>query len=251
MFELTVLVQGYPGKAVCHGGLGWSTIALLQSAERKILIDVGAFGIRKPLKRQLDERGIKPSDITDVVLTHAHYDHAINFTLFEKATVWIGKDELEWAASQKPGFNPLPELYVRELTVADRVRRIADGEEFIPGIKALQAPGHTPGSMVFYLTDSAVPVVFTGDAAKNRAEIMSRSADATEDQNRSRQSIEKIWQLWRAVAGTILVPGHDLTMRLNDQGEPEYLGQRQASIAAWFSDDLEQTYEFNLSGVRI
>lgn len=250
MFELTVLVQGYPGKAVCHGGLGWSTIALLQSADRKILIDVGAFGIRKPLKRQLDERGIKPTDITDVVLTHAHYDHAINFTLFENATVWIGKDELEWAVSQKPGFNPLPELYVRELSVASRVRRITDGEEFIPGIKAMQAPGHTPGSMVFYLTDSVVPVVFTGDAAKNRAEILSRSADATEDKNTSRQSIEMIWQLWRSKPGTILVPGHDLTMRLNDQGEPEYLGTRHASIAAWFGDDLEQIYEFNLAGVK-
>ena len=30
MYKLDVLVQGYPGKSVCHGGLGWSTIALLR-----------------------------------------------------------------------------------------------------------------------------------------------------------------------------------------------------------------------------
>jgi len=31
MYRIDVLVQGFPGKAVCHGGLGWSTIALLRS----------------------------------------------------------------------------------------------------------------------------------------------------------------------------------------------------------------------------
>ena len=53
MYRIDVLVQGFPGKAVCHGGLGWSTIALLRSDRHTILIDVGAFGIRKPLESQL------------------------------------------------------------------------------------------------------------------------------------------------------------------------------------------------------
>ena len=29
-YQLDILVQGYPGKSVCHGGLGWSTIVLLR-----------------------------------------------------------------------------------------------------------------------------------------------------------------------------------------------------------------------------
>ena len=33
-FQLNVLVQGFPGKSVCHGGLGWSTIALIRDGER-------------------------------------------------------------------------------------------------------------------------------------------------------------------------------------------------------------------------
>ena len=115
MYRIDVLVQGFPGKGVCHGGLGWSTITLLRSEARTILIDVGAFGARKPLARQLKEHGVAPSQVTDVVLTHAHYDHAVNFVLFEHATVWIGSDELRWAAAQPPGFDPLPELYVDAL----------------------------------------------------------------------------------------------------------------------------------------
>jgi N-acyl homoserine lactone hydrolase len=115
MYQVDVLIQGFPGKAVCHGGLGWSTSTLLRAPGRAVLVDVGAFGVRRELARQLGARNVEPAAITDVVLTHAHYDHSVNFTLFPNATVWIGKDELEWASRQAPGFNPLPELYVREL----------------------------------------------------------------------------------------------------------------------------------------
>lgn len=46
MYKVDVLVQGFPGKSVCHGGLGWSTITLLRGGGRDILVDVGAFGVR-------------------------------------------------------------------------------------------------------------------------------------------------------------------------------------------------------------
>jgi N-acyl homoserine lactone hydrolase len=248
MYSLDILVQGFPGKAVCHGGLGWSTIALLRSPDKAILIDVGAFGIRKPLEKQLRAQGLAAADITDVVLTHAHYDHAVNFVLFERATVWIGAKELAWAGAQPPGFNPLPELYVDALEADPRVRKIRAGEEFLPGLMALDAPGHTPGSLVFHLTANPVPVIFTGDAAKNRAELLSREVDATEDLAASKASIEAIWQLWRTTPGAILVPGHDLSMRLDENGAPHYIGHRIAGISAWFSETLEQTTQFDFGG---
>lgn len=248
MYRLDVLVQGFPGKAVCHGGLGWSTIALLRSQEHRILIDVGAFGIRKPLAKLLAAHDVRPDEITDVVLTHAHYDHAVNFVLFPNAAVWIGRDELAWAAAQPPGFDPLPELYVDALDADPRVRRVADGEEFLPGLRAHAAPGHTPGSMIFHLTTNPVPVIFTGDAAKNRAELLSRSVDASEDDAASRASIEMIWRLWRETPGTIVIPGHDLSMRLDDGGAPVYTAKRRAGISAWFAETLQDTTMFDFAG---
>lgn len=77
-FELDILVQGFPGKMVCHGGLGWSTIALLRGRGRVALVDVGAFAMRRGLIEQLARRGLKPADVTDVLLTHSHYDHSVN-----------------------------------------------------------------------------------------------------------------------------------------------------------------------------
>lgn len=241
MTTVDVLVQGYPGRATHHGGLGWSTVALVRTGSRNILVDVGAFGARKLILKALVDRGVQPTDVTDVVLTHAHYDHAVNFTLFPSAAVWIGDEELNWAAAQPPGFNPLPELYIRELCTSPRVRRVRDGETFLPGLQAVAAPGHTPGHLLFYLSDTDEPVLFTGDAAKNRAELLSMSVADTGDEQASARTLERIWQLWKQRPGTLLVPGHDLSMRLDPEGRPVYVGERTAEICAWFSETMQQT----------
>ncbi|MBB1626413.1 MBL fold metallo-hydrolase [Achromobacter sp. UMC71] len=241
MYQIDILIQGYPGRAVCHGGLGWSTSTLLRSAGRKILVDVGAFGVRHQLAKHLQACDVAPADITDVVLTHAHYDHAVNFTLFPNATVWIGQQELEWAAAQPPGFNPLPELYVQELNRQARVHRIHDGDTFLPGITAIASPGHTPGHLLFYVDDPRQAVLFTGDAAKNRAELLSGQVADTADAAASHASLQRIWAWWRKRPGTLLVPGHDLGMTLDDSGAPVYVGERRAAINAWFGEDLQPT----------
>ena len=270
MYRLDVLVQGYPGKSLCHGGLGWSTIALLRGGERTVLIDVGSFAVRPEFAKQLQAAACAPESVTDVVLTHAHWDHSVNYTLFPNADIWIGRAEMAWATGVPAGFNPLPELYVQDLARHPRLRLLEDGEEFLPGLTAHLCPGHTPGCMVYRLgpdgrstgrregldrpressSDNEVPVVFSGDAAKNRAELLSMATDMTMDAEASRASLDRIWGLWRQVPGTLLVPGHDLTMRLDAAGRPEYIGQRRAGIAAWFSEELEVMQEFDLSAPR-
>ena len=62
MQDVDIVVQGYPGKAVCHGGLGWSTIALIRAGSRAALVDVGGFGIRKPLIQRLAARKLAPAE---------------------------------------------------------------------------------------------------------------------------------------------------------------------------------------------
>ena len=247
MYTLDVLVQGYPGKSVCHGALGWSTIALLRGEGRVALVDVGSFNLRPELAKQLAARGVAPGDVTDVLLTHAHWDHSVNAPLFPNATVWISAVELAWAEAEPWGFNALPELHVRELVTSPRTRRLHPGDVPLPGMSAIAAPGHTPGGLIYYLAANDPPVIFSGDAAKNRAEMMSMTADMTMDAVASAQSMAGIWALWRAVPGTLLVPGHDLTMRLDAAGRPEYCGQRQAAIRTWFTEELAVTADYDLA----
>jgi N-acyl homoserine lactone hydrolase len=239
-YELDVLVQGFPGRMVCHGGLGWSTIALLRGRGRVALVDVGAFAMRKGLIEQLARRGLEPADVTDVLLTHSHYDHSVNWTLFRHARIVIGAHELAWSLKAPWGETPVPELYVRELERWPTLRAAADGEEVMPGVTAHVAPGHTPGHLVFVAAGSRREAVFTGDAAKNRAELLARRADATYDADMSTASIAMIWELWRRRPGTVLVPGHDLPMT-QAEGRTRYLGRREAALKVWAGDDLETT----------
>ena len=244
--EIDIVVQGFPGKAVCHGGLGWSTVVLIRAGGRIALIDAGNFGMRRMLIERLHARGLKPADVTDLLLTHSHYDHSVNWTLFRHARIVIGAHELDWAVKQPWGETPVPELYVRELQQWPTLHRARDGDEVFPGIVARMAPGHTPGSLIFVLAGSERDVIFTGDAAKNRAELVSRDTDMTYDAAVSRASIEAIWALWRRRVGSIVVPGHDIPMIQKD-GRTEYLDVRQAAISAWFGDDMEKTTTIELT----
>ena len=72
--------RAIPASRSVTAGWGWSTIALIRAGNRAALIDVGGFGIRKPLIQRLGARNLAPADVTDVLLTHAHHDHAVNWS---------------------------------------------------------------------------------------------------------------------------------------------------------------------------
>lgn len=245
--QIDIIVTGYPGKSVCHGSLGWSTIALIRYGDRRALVDVGSFSQRKLLLEYFTANAIAPTDITDVLLTHAHYDHSINWVMFEKARIVIGGHELDWSLDQPWGMTAVPELYVRELAGSDRLHRIAPGDAVFPGVRAHLGPGHTPGCLVYVLDAGERDVIFTGDACKNRAELVSRDTDMTYDAAVSRATIDLIWELWRQKPGSVLVPGHDLPMIIEGD-QPQYLGTREAAVSAWFGDGMDQTTLISLTG---
>ena len=243
---IDLLICGFPGKATCHGGMGWSSVVLIRSGARVALVDAGNFGMRKPIIDQLASRGLKPGDVTDLLLTHSHYDHSVNWTLFRHARIVVGATEMAWALNEPWGETPVPELYVRALDDWATCEKVEDGAAVFPGMTAHIAPGHTPGCLVFHWRTAERDVIFTGDAAKNRAEMISGDTDMTYDAAISRASIAMIWRLWRQRPGTLLVPGHDLPMVIED-GAPRYVGSRKAGIKAWFGRDMATLTTFDLA----
>ncbi|HET6502983.1 MAG TPA: MBL fold metallo-hydrolase [Amycolatopsis sp.] len=232
MYELSILIQGFPGRSVFHGGLGWSTVALLRGHGETILVDTGGYGYRVPLLAALEEHGVARSDVTAVVLTHCHWDHACNFPLFPNAKIIVPRPELDWAAVQPIGTWELPEFHVEKLLTANNVVRIEDGDEPLPDLKAIATPGHTPGHFAYQIGSTTGPLLFSGDAAKNQLELISGVADMTLDAEESRRSIETLRGLLLADPGLVLVPGHDRQLSLRD-GQVVDHTKLQAGVRVW------------------
>ena len=245
-YDIDIIVQGFPGKSVCHGGLGWSSVVLLRAHGRILVVATGGFSMRTMLLKRFAERKVKPAEVTDLLLTHSHHDHSVNYPMFPSARIVIGAHELDWSLTVPWGETPVPEFYMRELKTYPKLHTAEEGEEVFPGITAHLAPGHTPGCLVYVLHAAERDVIFSGDAAKNRAELVSGTTDMTYDAAVSKASIDAIWTLWRKRPGNILVPGHDVPMVL-ENGKTKYIDKREAAISAWFGDDMETTTLFKLA----
>jgi glyoxylase-like metal-dependent hydrolase (beta-lactamase superfamily II) len=125
------------------------------------------------LEQSLADVGLEPANIDALVLSHAHSDHCWGTMrddgtpAFPNAMIYMSETELRFW-EHYPGRD-------RERTVAgvrkhllplrDRILFFADGEEFLPGIHALAAPGHTPGHTVFIVTSADEALCVLADVA--------------------------------------------------------------------------------------
>lgn len=212
--ETDILVQGLPLASATHGGLGWSTIGLLRSAGHVALVDVGGPGNRITLLNKLAERGLAPEDITDILVTHCHWDHVYNITSFARARLHVGEMELKWAQNQPRGRSDVADLHVDFLRRAgDRLRLLQPGQFPLPGVAAVNTSGHTPGHLAYLVGSHARRTIFVGDAIKNRVELASGEFLATADVVSSRASRASVLELARD-SPLIVVFGHDVPVLL-------------------------------------
>jgi hypothetical protein len=88
--------------------------------------------------------GVKPEEVTDVVISHAHWDHMGGIDLFPKATVWIQRDEFRYytgdawqTGGHNGGIDPDDIQQLVRLNTEGRLRLVdGDDVEILPGISA-------------------------------------------------------------------------------------------------------------------
>lgn len=137
---------------------------LIYHNKKWILIDTGLGGKESSVFATLEQLHITAMQIDIIVITHMHSDHTGNLTdsfgraRFPKAVLYLPADEVKAARLRSSSPDPL----VKRITEAylKRNRTYKDGQEIVPGLKALSAPGHTVGHTVFLLNDKAL---FIGD----------------------------------------------------------------------------------------
>jgi glyoxylase-like metal-dependent hydrolase (beta-lactamase superfamily II) len=136
-------------------------VFLLRSEAEVILVDSGPprngtnpllhIPDYVPLEEALCKAGVKPADVTKIILTHLHYDHCYNLELFPQAPVYVQRKEITSAVA------PAQELDARFYGALPGNGKpgwiegwgrflVLDGDaEIVPGVKVYLAPGHSPG----------------------------------------------------------------------------------------------------------
>ena len=151
----------------------------VNTGEHQVLVDTGAGGLLAPragrLLRSMNEAGIEPHQIDTVIMTHAHPDHiggALDDegrTAFARARFYISNDEWSFwfsdaAMARAPGRHVrVARRYLEP--IRDRVTLLRGESEILPGLRAVPAPGHTPGHIAVEVASAGKVLLYIGDVA--------------------------------------------------------------------------------------
>lgn len=134
--------------------------------------------ITRPIRKSLRDAGVDRLGVTDVILTHLHYDHAGGMEDFPNARFHVQDAELAFATSRhvcdhgvRAPFDGEPVAQLVRKLYADRVVFHNGDEEFAPGITLHLAQGHTAGLQVVACDTKRGKVILASDAAHLYANI--------------------------------------------------------------------------------
>ena len=161
--------------------------------------------------------GVKPEDVTDVVISHAHWDHMGGIDLFPKANVWIQKEEFRYYAGEawQPGgdhggIDPDDVQQLVRLNTEGRLRMVdGDDIEIFPGIRAYTGARHTFASQYLRIEGNP-PFVLASDSVYLYRNLLEHKPSATfseADYPANIKNQERMIQL--AGSPDRVVPGHD------------------------------------------
>jgi glyoxylase-like metal-dependent hydrolase (beta-lactamase superfamily II) len=162
--------------------------------------------------------GVEPGQITDVIISHVHWDHMGGLDLFRDATIWIQRAEYEyymgqsWQPGQTRGAEVDDLITLLKRNAAGKVRLVeGDDRELLPGIRAYTGARHTFASQ--YIRVAGTPTfVLASDNCYLYRNLETKSAIAqtfaAADQPANVAAFERMIAL--AGARDRVVPGHDV-----------------------------------------
>jgi glyoxylase-like metal-dependent hydrolase (beta-lactamase superfamily II) len=223
-FPVSALVMGAPKEEKADIAM---VVWLIRGGGRNVLFDTGfhreAWLNQFPTADFLrpDEAvklaGVKPEDVTDVVISHAHWDHMGGIDLFSKATVWIQKQEFAyytgdaWQPGGKHGgIDPEDVKTLVQRNTEGRLRLVdGDNVEILPGIRAYTGARHTFASQYIRVEGDPSFVLASDNCYlyRNLAEHKASATFSEADQPGNIKNQERMIAL--AGSADRVVPGHD------------------------------------------
>ena len=139
-------------------------------------IDYSKFSLVKSLSKH----GINPEDVTDVVLTHLHFDHVGGAVYregesnlqFPNAIHYIQKRQLEWARKKFPKDRA---SYLSEniepLLQLGKTKLLSGSQNIFDDIDIMLTHGHTPAQQLLLISGKNEKIIFAGDTIPMKAHI--------------------------------------------------------------------------------
>jgi glyoxylase-like metal-dependent hydrolase (beta-lactamase superfamily II) len=200
------------------------------SNDRTVLIDSGFYrqkfldqwkprDFRTPAAA-VESAGAAPDAITDVIISHVHWDHVDGADLFPKATIWIQRAEYEyytgeaWQARSTHGGVDADDMQaLLKINTEGRLRFVeGDDKEVVPGIRCYIGGKHTHESQFCTVRTAEGTVVFTSDNVYLYENFDAhRPIAQTVDGEAGRASNLKTQDRAKSLASSpkLIVPGHD------------------------------------------
>jgi glyoxylase-like metal-dependent hydrolase (beta-lactamase superfamily II) len=162
--------------------------------------------------------GVAPSQVTDIVISHAHWDHMGGIDLFPKATVWIQRDEYRYYTTDAwqrggdhGGIDPEDVKELVTLNTQGRLHLIdGDNVEIFPGIRAYTGSRHTYASQYLRI-EGHPPFVLASDNVYFYLNLSAHLASATfSDADHAANIAQQARMIALAGSPDRVVPGHDI-----------------------------------------
>jgi glyoxylase-like metal-dependent hydrolase (beta-lactamase superfamily II) len=160
--------------------------------------------------------GLKPEDITDLIITHMHWDHADGMDLFPKARVWLQQEEYSYYTGEawQPngnhgGVDQDDVMALVKLNTEGRVRLVkGDDQEVAGGIKVYTGGRHTYASQYVGVNTKVGTIVIASDNCYLYENLDKHAPVAqTWDAASNLKAQDRMKQL--ASNLRLIVPGHD------------------------------------------
>jgi glyoxylase-like metal-dependent hydrolase (beta-lactamase superfamily II) len=169
-------------------------VLVLSTGDEFVVFDTGMgastmFGpTTGKLMANLKAAGIDPKDIDAVVATHGHCDHVWGIMAddgsrnFPNAQIYISQADFDfWTDEAKlsikdPAFMKVFVEGARKSLFPNRDRLVfvKDGQEFLPGIQATAAPGHTVGHTIYMITSDGKSLAAVGDLTHHQVLLVEK-----------------------------------------------------------------------------
>jgi glyoxylase-like metal-dependent hydrolase (beta-lactamase superfamily II) len=158
--------------------------------------------------------GVRPEEVTDIIVSHVHWDHMDGVDLFPNARIWIQSDEYTHhvggdGRSLDRAADSLDAAMLAGLRRAGRVQLIdGDAREIIPGITVYTGGKHTFASQYVSVRTPQRTIVIASDNAYLYENLTRHASIAqTLDATSNLLAQERMMQL--ASNARLVVPGHD------------------------------------------